>query len=169
MLSKVECAYEREHMRFETLEVRVMECLDRRFLDGTVHAFGLPVCPGVVGLGEPVLNGVFVADPAKDVHSQPRMDRLVSILGQVCEGHTVVGEDGVDAVREGLDHTAQELRAIHLADIVPELYVGELGDSIDGQEHVHFALSQTHLGAVDMHVANRARSKLSPSVSVDLA
>ena len=75
-------------------------------LDGTVHAFGLPVCPRVIRFRQLVSNAVFITDPAKDVHAQKGVDGLVSVLGQVCKSHAVVGEDGVNPVGKGFDHAA---------------------------------------------------------------
>ncbi|GAC1499908.1 MAG: hypothetical protein NVS1B6_06010 [Steroidobacteraceae bacterium] len=50
-----------------------------------------------------------------------------------------------------------------LANIALELDVDELGDPIDGQEHVELALRQAQLGTVDVHVADLGRSELSVS------
>lgn len=44
-----------------------MEGFDGRFLDGSDHAFSLTVGLWVVGLGQPVLDAVFQADPLEDV------------------------------------------------------------------------------------------------------
>jgi hypothetical protein len=60
----------------------------------------------MVGLGEPVLDAVLAADPVEDV-AHPARGRAVAVLGQVGEGHAVVGQHGVDAVGEDLDHLAQ--------------------------------------------------------------
>lgn len=38
--------------------VVVVEAMDCGFLDGSVHAFDLPVGPGVIGLGKPMLDAV---------------------------------------------------------------------------------------------------------------
>jgi hypothetical protein len=69
MLGKVEGAHESEHMRSQALQVRVVKRFDGSVLDGPVHPFGLPVCPRVVGLGQFVDDAVFIANPAKDMHS----------------------------------------------------------------------------------------------------
>ena len=49
-------------MRSELLVAVVMEPFDRRVLDGAVHPLDLAVGPWVVGLGQPVLNAVRLAD-----------------------------------------------------------------------------------------------------------
>jgi hypothetical protein len=56
----------------------------------------------------------------------------VPVLGQVGEGHGVVGEHDVDLVGEDLHDVAQERRAFHLSGAVVELHVGEFRDPIDG-------------------------------------
>src|ERR1700732_1736303 len=48
-------------VRFELLVVVVEEALPRGFLDGAVHPFDLSVGPGMVRLGEPVLDSVDMA------------------------------------------------------------------------------------------------------------
>ena len=75
-----------------------MESLDGGFLARAVHPLGLPVCPRVMRCCQLVSNAVFIAHPAKDVHSQKGVDELVTIFGQVCRGHAVVGENGVNPV-----------------------------------------------------------------------
>ena len=75
-----------------------MKGLDGRVLDGAVHALGLPVGPRVIRFCQLVSNTVFIAHPAKDVHTQKGMDGLVAVLGQVCKSHAVVGENGVNLV-----------------------------------------------------------------------
>ena len=49
-------------MGSELIVAVVMEPFDRRVLDGEVQAFDLTVGPWVVGLGQPVLDAVGLAD-----------------------------------------------------------------------------------------------------------
>ena len=109
-----------------------MEGLDGGLFDGPVHALSLPVCPRVVRLGEFVNNAAFTTNPAKDVHSQKSMDRLVSVLGQGCKGHAVISQDGMDRVGKGFDHATQKVCTVHLAHVIPKLDIGELADPVDG-------------------------------------
>ena len=39
----------------------IMVSFDRSVLDGTVHAFDLAVCPGMIDLGHPVLDTMLAA------------------------------------------------------------------------------------------------------------
>ena len=169
MLGKIESANEGEHMGFQALQVRVVEGLDRGFLDGAVHPLGLPVRPRVIGFGELVSNAIFIAHPAKDVHAQKGMDGFVAVLGQISKGHAVVGEDGVDSVGEGLDSATQKVRAVHLSHVIPEFHIGELGNPVNGQKHVELALGQAQLGNVDVHVTDFGWRKLAPPCGFDIA
>ncbi len=56
MLSEVVGRDEGEDVRLKVLDIGVVEQLDGRILDGSVHAFGLAVGPWMVRLGEPVLD-----------------------------------------------------------------------------------------------------------------
>lgn len=108
-----------------------MEGLDGGFLDGAVHAFGLAVCPRVVLLGEFVLDNLLITDAVEDVGAQISPGRSISVLWQVCEGHSVVGQHGMDCIGERFDDAAETLCTVHLPSVVAELDVGELGHAID--------------------------------------
>lgn len=48
-------------MLFELRMIVIMEALDGRVLDGSVHALDLPIGPWVLHLGQPMLDAVPVA------------------------------------------------------------------------------------------------------------
>jgi hypothetical protein len=62
----------------------------------------------VIGLGQPVFDAVGEADAVEDVRAEEAAAGTIPVLGQVGEGHAVVGEHGVDLVGKGLDHIRQE-------------------------------------------------------------
>src|SRR4051794_16179570 len=64
----------------------------------------------MVGLGEPVPDAVFIADPVEDVTAEHGLELGVAaaVLGQVGKRHAVVGQDRVQLVGKDLDHLAQE-------------------------------------------------------------
>ena len=128
-----------------------MKGLNGGLLDSPVHPLSLSVCPRVVRLAEFVNNAVFITNPTKDVHSQKNVDRLVSVLGQVGKGDTVVSQDGVDLVGKGFDHASQKVCTVHLAYVIPELDIGELGHLVNGQKHMELALDHAQLGNADVH------------------
>jgi hypothetical protein len=45
----------------------IIEFSDRGFFEGAVHALDLAIGPGVIGFGQAMGDGVFIADPCKDV------------------------------------------------------------------------------------------------------
>ena len=52
---------------FKLLVAVVVVTFDRGFLDRAVHPLDLPVGPGRLDLGKPVLDGQFAASPGKEV------------------------------------------------------------------------------------------------------
>ena len=57
-------------MRFEWFMAVVEVALHRSFLDGPVHALDLPVGPGMVGLGEPVVDVVGLAGAVEGMSTE---------------------------------------------------------------------------------------------------
>ena len=51
----------------ELVVIVVVEAFHGRLLDRAVHAFDLAVRPGMLDLGEPVVDLIFPADPVEDV------------------------------------------------------------------------------------------------------
>ena len=68
---------------------------------------------------------------------------------------SVVGEDGVDLVRDGGDQAAQEVPRGAARHLLVHLDEGELRRSVDGDDEVEFALRSSNLGDVDMKIADR--------------
>lgn len=83
-----------------------MEALNRRVLDGAVHPLDLAVGPRMVGLCQAMLDPVGLADHA-EAH-RPGVDG-VSVPWLLGELDAVVGENGMDLVRHGLEQVLQEL------------------------------------------------------------
>ena len=104
------------------------------FLDGSVHPLGLIVGPWVLWLGELVLDAVLGTDAVEDVGAEVASARTVTVFGQVGEGHAVIGQHRMDDIGGGVDHATHERGAVHLACVVAELGVGELGHAVDGEE-----------------------------------
>jgi hypothetical protein len=70
MLGEVVGADEGQNMGLEGIEVWIVEDLDSGVLDGAVHALSLTIGPGVVWLGQPVLDAVLLADTIEDMRSE---------------------------------------------------------------------------------------------------
>ena len=81
--------------------------LDGSVLDGSVHAFGLPVCPAMVGFGQPMFNSEGETEPVEGMATEA-CGWPLPVLRQVGELDAVVGEHGMDAVRNGFDERFEE-------------------------------------------------------------
>ena len=80
-------------------------------LEGSVHPLDLPVSPRMPGFGQAVLDLVLAADAVE--HVQPVAGGGVPlVLRHVAELHAVVGQYGVDPVRDGFDQSLQEVTAV---------------------------------------------------------
>lgn len=89
--------------------------LDRRLLEGSVHALDAGSSPGqapairprMVRLGEPMLDVVSPADLVEAVDAV-RIGRAATVPGKLGELDAVVGRDYLKAVRAGLDQGRQD-------------------------------------------------------------
>ncbi len=96
-------------MRFKLRMCVVVIAFDRCLLDRPVHALNLPVRPGMVHLGQALVDGVLPANTAEGVfEGEP-------VLLAVGELDAVIGQDRMDLVRHRCDQIAQELGGDHLA------------------------------------------------------
>ena len=84
-----------------------MVAFDGGALDGAVHSFDLTVGPGVVGLGEPMLDAIFAADLVEAMHTHPS-GPAIPVAWQVGELDAVVGQDGVQVVGHRFEQGFQE-------------------------------------------------------------
>jgi hypothetical protein len=67
----------------------------------------------------------------------------------------VIGEDGLDLIRDGGDQPAQEVPGRAARHLLMQLEESELRGSIDGDEEIELALGCSNLGEVDMEIADR--------------
>jgi hypothetical protein len=104
----------------------------------------------MVGPGKAVPDAVLVADPVEDVAAKDGLDLRVAaaVPGQVGEGHTAVGQHGVQLVGEGGHDLAQEGGTLGLGVGVEGGDVGELGHLVDREGHEQLALGQAELADV---------------------
>src|SRR6202171_186962 len=95
-------------MGLQAVEVVVVEDFDGGVLDGSVHALGLAVGPGMVGLGQAMLDAVGGAGTVEDMRAEVTPAGALSVFWQVGEGHAVVGQQGVYGVRESGHDISEE-------------------------------------------------------------
>jgi len=119
----------------------------------------------MMGLGEAVFDAVTATDAIEGMASEAGC-RSLTVPGQIGELDAVVGEHGVDAVRNRFDEGFEEGGGGPHVCLFDEFDDGELGGAIDGHEQVELAFSRSHLGQVDVEEADRIRypPKLSPHI-----
>ena len=154
-------------VRFELFVGVVKVALDRGILDGSIHALDLSVGPGMVGFGKAVFDSVSVAEPVEGM-AAPSGRSSSTVLRQVGELDTVVGEHGVDAVRNSFDERFKEGGRSPRVSLFHEFDDGELRGPVDGHEQIELAFGGSHLGQVDVEEADRICVELLPARLVAL-
>lgn len=155
-------------MLAQLLVAVVVEAPDGGLLDGSVHPLDLAVGPGMLCFGRAVLDivrgtGVFecMGPEAFAIGDGFFNQRHGGPSGTGCsELDAIVGEHGVDPVRDGADQAQQELARDSGGGLLVQFDKGELRGAIDGDEHVQLALFGTHLGNVDVEIADRIALEL---------
>ena len=144
----------------------VVVAVHGRFLERAVHPFDLPVGPGMIRPGQPVLDAVFLAGTTKGVNASgarlltgtPGRRGIPStafLRAGVGELDAVVGEQGVDPVGHGLDQGVEEVGSDLACCLLVQLGKGELAGAVDGHEQVQLARLGADLGDVDVEGADR--------------
>ena len=95
---------EGQDMRFQALEVFVMEDLHGRIFDRPVHSLGLSFGPRMVGLGQTMLD----ADASEHMRTEKSSARPSPVLRQIGERHAVIGQNHVKFVGESCHHVFEE-------------------------------------------------------------
>lgn len=129
----------------------VMEAFDGSVFDRAVHPLDLPIGPGMVRLGEAMLDVVGLAD-----HVEAHFPREggVPVARLICELDAVVGEDRLDPVRNGFEQALQELPCGLPVSLFYKLGDGELADAVDGDELLELVLGRFNLGDIHMEEAD---------------
>ena len=145
----------------------IVEALDGRFLDGSVHSLHLPIRPRVLGLGQPVVDVVLRAAELEGVGAEELSAHYGFFdLGDgrgtspwYRELDAVVGENGMDLVGYGRDEMGRKSGG-HGGCLLMELDKGELRRAVDGDEEMELALFCPDFGDVDMEEADRVGLEL---------
>ena len=140
-------------MSSELSVVVVMISAHGGLLDSAIHAFDLAVGPRMIGFGEAVFDAVAAASPVEGMPAQQSGDAL-PVPGQIGELDAVVGEHGMDVVRDRLDQSVEKVRGGLGVGSLDEPGDGELGSAIYGDEEVELSFGGGDFGDVDMKVAN---------------
>jgi len=141
---------------------------DGRILDGAVHPLDLTIGPRMLGLGQAMIDIVEGAGMFEGMREE-RLSLGAHVLdlgwgpglaGGIGEVGSVVGEDGMDPVGDGLDEAAQEVGGDATRHFFMQFDEGELRGSVDRDYEIELALRGSDLGDVNMEIADRVSLEL---------
>jgi hypothetical protein len=108
----------------------------------------------MIRLRQSVFDAMLRTDAIEDMWPEESSGWSLSVLGQIGEGHAVIGQDVVDLIRKGHDDVSEEGGAFHFPGVLVELEVGKLRDPVDGEEHDEFTVGVGEFSAIDVDVSN---------------
>ena len=132
----------------------VMIALDGSFLDRAVHTFDLTIGPRMLDLGKSVLNAVLAAAHVKHMGHVPGR-WAIGVARWKRELNAIVGEHGVNFVRNGFDQRRQEDGGGRSTGLLHKLYEGKFAGPVDRNIQVQLAFGGPYFGNVDMEIADR--------------
>src|SRR5271157_839062 len=78
----------------------------------------------------------------------------VAVALSIDELNTVISEDGVNFIGDGIDQVSQELRRHQFPSLIVELSEGEFGCPVHGHEEIELPLFGSDLGNIDVEIAD---------------
>jgi len=135
--------------------VVVVEALDGGVLDGAVHPFDLAIGPGVLDLGQSMLDAVLSAAhvehlcdkgcgrPVGIARREGELDPPRHCLSDQWRSNGSIGEDGVDLVGNRLDQRDEEGRCGNPVGLFLQPDKGEFARPINGYEEMEPIVGKT--------------------------
>lgn len=141
-------------MLFQMLMRLVIVFLDWGFFSCSVHALDLAIGPGVIGVREPVFNGMFITDTCKDM-CEGRF-----VVFPISDLDPVIGQNDMDAIGHGRDQMTEELCGGRFRGAWMQLRIGELRGAVDGHEWAELSCFGPHFGEINVEVSERVPLEL---------
>lgn len=126
----------------------VVVAVNGGILERSVHPLHLTIGPGMIGLGQTMLNTVLGTDPVKQQFEGITISLTIGKLD------AVIGQDGVDSVGHSGNEMTQEIDSDRPCCPLVQLRKGELGGAVDRDKQVQLAFFGAYLGYIDMKVAD---------------
>jgi hypothetical protein len=139
-----------------------METFDGCVLDRPVHPFNLTIAPGMIGFRQAMFDPVRFADHVEAHGTRPG---CIAITGMISELDPIVGQDGVDPVRDDAQEMFEEFPGRLSISFLDQLCDSEFACPVNGNEEVQLAFSGLDFRYVEMKEPNRVASGL---VSLDV-
>ena len=137
----------------------VVVSLDRRFLDGPVHALDLTIGPRVVWPGQSMLDPNCLAD-----HVEAHLARIcfVPVPGLLGELDAIVGQDRMNAIRDGLEQMFEEFPHDLAICLFHELRDSKFAGPVNAHKEIELSFHGLNLGDVDVKKADGGALELLP-------
>ncbi len=126
---------------------------DGCLLERAVHSLDLTVSPRMIGLGQAMLDAVSQAGPVEGM-AAPACSGAITILRQVGELDTVVGQYSVDPERDGRHQFFEEGPGCCTRGLLHQPGEGVFGGPVHRHEEIEFAFLGADLSDIDVEVAN---------------
>ena len=135
--------------------------MNGRLYDCKVHAFDLAVGPGMLDLGQPVINVVSGASTLESMAPEQLsfrshlldVRRCPALTSWISKLNAVVSENRVDGVGNRCNKIVQELLRDGSCSPLVKFNMGKLDGPVDGHEKMKLAFCGSDFGNVDMEVA----------------
>ena len=129
----------------------VMVSFHCRVLNRSVDQLDLAIGPGMVWLGQAVLDPICLVG-----HIEAHFPRIccVPVGGLLGERDVVIGEDRVDSIGDGLEQMLEELPCGLAVCLVHELRDCKLACPVNANKEIELTLHSLNLGNVDMKEAD---------------
>ncbi|ARW49420.1 hypothetical protein S1001342_03130 (plasmid) [Acetobacter pasteurianus subsp. pasteurianus] len=114
----------------------VMEAFDGCLFDCPVHPFNLTIGPGMIGFRQTMFDPVGFADHVEAHGTRPGR---IAITGLVSELDPIVGQDGVDPVRDDAQEMFEEFPGRLPISFLDQLCDSEFACPVNGNEEVQLA------------------------------
>lgn len=129
----------------------VMEAFDGCFLDCPVHPLNLTVRPGMIGFRQTMFDPVGFADHVEAHGTRPGR---IAITGLVRELDAVIGQNGMDPVRDDAQEMFEEFPGGLPISFPDELCDSEFACPVDSNEEVQLVFSSLDFGNIDVKKAD---------------
>ena len=126
----------------------VVVALNSGFFDGAVHTLDLAVSPGMIGFGKSMVDAMQQAGAIEGMAAKAGGWSL-SILWKISELDAVVGEHGVNAIRNCSDQRFEESRSSLHVSTLDQLHESELRNAVDSHEEVELAFRGANFRQID--------------------
>jgi hypothetical protein len=136
-------------MRFQVVMSLVVILVHGGVFARAVHAFHWAIRPGMVGCGEPMVDGIRMTDASKN------MLKGLDITFAIGELDAVISQHRMTLIGHGGHQVPEALSRDHFVGFLMQLGIGQCAGSVDGDKEGELAFFRAPLRDVEMEVTHR--------------